>query len=161
VNRHNTGFTLVELIVVIAIIGILAAIAYPSYQQYLVKTRRADAMAVLQQFGNAMERQYMSRNSYLGAGTCNSSGGVANSACAPAASIFPSQAPLDGSRRYYDLTILDTVTATAYRLRATPIAGTTQATDGIIELDSTGVRYWDNNNDGDTTDTDENNWEEE
>jgi type IV pilus assembly protein PilE len=37
------GFTLIELMIVVAVVGILAAIAYPSYQDSVRKSRRADA----------------------------------------------------------------------------------------------------------------------
>ena len=58
------GFTLMELMIVVAIIGILAAIAYPSYQDSVRKSRRADAGAVLLELAQWMERFYTENNRY-------------------------------------------------------------------------------------------------
>jgi len=64
-SRHpQNGFSLIELMVVVAIIALLAAVAYPSYQESITKTRRADGMALLTNIVNAEERYFTQNSTY-------------------------------------------------------------------------------------------------
>lgn len=132
------GFTLIELLITIVIVGILAAIAYPAYQNNVTQSRRADAQGALTQLNNAMERVFTENNTYMPL-----VGGVptAPTLGSGTGAIFPSQAPLDGTTKYYNLSI-SAITANTYTLRATPITGTSQASDGNLELDHTGAKRW-------------------
>ena len=45
--RRQSGFTLIEIMMVVAIIGILASIAIPSYLDYMVRARVSESLALV------------------------------------------------------------------------------------------------------------------
>lgn len=58
--RRNSGFTLVELMIVVFIIGALAAIAIPAFSRYVKKSRGAEAVAHLNKLWAGSVTYYMS-----------------------------------------------------------------------------------------------------
>jgi len=59
--RRQSGFTLMELMMVVIIVGILAAIAYPSYRDQVLRSSRSDARTALQT-GLARQEQFFLDN---------------------------------------------------------------------------------------------------
>jgi type IV pilus assembly protein PilE len=61
-KRHASsqlGFTLIELMIVVAIVAILSAIAYPSYERYVIKTKRSVAQSALLQVADRQQQFFM------------------------------------------------------------------------------------------------------
>ncbi|MDE1464086.1 type IV pilin protein [Spartinivicinus sp. A2-2] len=106
----------------------------PSYQQYVINSRRAEAQSALMQFAQAMERHYAKKYSYKGLAVSDGDTGVP-------ADIFPSRAPLEGATKYYNLTI-SAATENTYTLGAVPIAGTAQAGNGALTITSSSDTCW-------------------
>ena len=62
--KKTGGFTLIELMIVIAILSIIVAVGYPSYQEHVKKSRRAEGMGQLLELADRMERAYSDRGTY-------------------------------------------------------------------------------------------------
>ena len=115
------GFSLIELMVVVALVGVLAAIAYPSYQDFIRRGHRSQAVSVLNENAQFMERNFSEANRY----DQNSAG---------TAIVLPfNRSPKEGTATYGITLDAGTLTATTYTLVATPIAG------GIMQADSCGA----------------------
>lgn len=66
-KKKNQGFTLIEVMIVVAIIGILAAIAYPSYKDYVLRSKISEAVGAMETLRTDMERFYQDNRTYAGA----------------------------------------------------------------------------------------------
>jgi len=60
----QTGFTLLELVVVLAISGLLVSIALPGYQRSVRTGARAEGQSLLLQVAANQERYYAQHNAY-------------------------------------------------------------------------------------------------
>lgn len=72
--RNQSGFTLVELMIVVAIIGILAAIAIPNYQRYQAKARQTEGRLALSSAFTGMQSFSVENTSFT---TCLNATGAA------------------------------------------------------------------------------------
>ena len=68
-KQIQKGFTLIELMIALAIVAILVAISYPAYNDYVIKSRRAEAKRALVTAAQFLERNYSTQNTYLASST--------------------------------------------------------------------------------------------
>ncbi|MCG8432836.1 MAG: prepilin-type N-terminal cleavage/methylation domain-containing protein [Gammaproteobacteria bacterium] len=63
-RKRVTGSTLVELVIVMAIVAVIAAITIPTYQHYLRKSRRVEAMSAIMDIIATQEKYFIANNAY-------------------------------------------------------------------------------------------------
>lgn len=123
-KKGYKGFTIIELMIVLIIVAILVALAYPSYIQYVRKSKRGEAQQLLMNWSVNQEIWRSNNPQYATTG----------------------QLPAP-SHDNYDFTISDR-TATTYTLTATAKSGNDQendtAKDGVtvctLTLNQNGVK---------------------
>lgn len=108
-SARQTGFTLVELLIVVFIISVLTMIAYSTYQDSLVRTRRSAAQGCLLEYSQFMERFYTTNLRY---------DQDRNGAAVPA----PTCTAGPDVNNFYTVSFAAAPTATAFTLQAVPTA---------------------------------------
>lgn len=111
--------------VTVAIIGILASIALPSYQDYVRKSRRADAQAFMYEVASRQQHYLVDRRMYA-------------SALATLGLTVPASVSVN-----YDITLPSVVNATqpmGFTLQAAPKAAQAADSCGTLTLNAQGVK---------------------
>ena len=130
-RRHHgaqTGFTLIEMVIVVAIIGILAAIAYPAYTAQVRRSKRSEAQTAILEVSQFMQRYYAAKNSF---------DDVSGGDDTPFEKGGWNRIPRDtGRTQTYTVTLDDTGSDLTYKIRATPVD--TNDPCGDLTLDDKG-----------------------
>jgi type IV pilus assembly protein PilE len=121
----NTGFTLIELMIVIVIVAVLTMVAYPAYQSYIVKANRAAAKSYLMDMAQKQQLFFNDSRRY--------------------AALFElsSTAPPRVEANYvypFDLNTTSASPVPVFTITASPKLGTRQEGDGDLSIDHTGEK---------------------
>jgi type IV pilus assembly protein PilE len=127
---RTAAFFLIELLIVVAVTAILAAVAFPSYTSYRVRANRSAVQVFLLDLSNRQHLYFLDARSFAASLT----------------DLGASPVP-DDVARYYAIAdpVVDNAAAPpTFLLSAAARAGTIQAADGDLSIDSAGRRsgHW-------------------
>jgi type IV pilus assembly protein PilE len=101
ISSDESGFTLIEVMIVIVIVAILSTIAYPSYEESVRKSKRAEGRAALMQLMQQEERFYSQNTKYI---------------------VFSVESTEDHQKKFKWFSA-DTAAASSYEIKATACSG--------------------------------------
>ena len=129
---RSRGFSLLELMIVVSIVAVLAMIAIPSYSSYIKKANRSSASQIMLNIQSREEQYMLDARAYTSALNATGLNIVHDGWTCSAASCV---------NNFYTVTVAVVAgTPPTYTITATPKAGTSAVSDGILTLTNAGVR---------------------
>ena len=64
--KRQSGFTLIELMIVVVVVAILSAIALPAYSDYVIRSRLTEVYSALASAQSSAEQFWSNNRSYVG-----------------------------------------------------------------------------------------------
>ncbi len=111
------GVTLMELLVALAILGLLLLLSLPSYNRYVQRSYRTEAIEALLNEASRQERNYLVKRRFV------------------------DRSPYDTASGHYRISVELDDSSNGYLLRAQPLGSQANDTCGIFELDNRGRRH--------------------
>lgn len=123
--KWQSGFTLLELMITAVIIGILVSIAYPTYVRYVIRSNKVEAQEFMLTVASRAEQYRMDARDYP------------TDLAADLSLTTPDR--LNGNY-YVTLTTDNSAKPPSFIISAAPRAGSPQAGEPTLTLNSAGVR---------------------
>ena len=130
--------------IVVAVIGILAAIGFPSYQESVAKSRRADAQRALMEAEQYLRRYFSARDTFEGAAL------PASLATSPRAGSGTAAYNIELLEAGAVVATTTAASASTFTLRATRTGSMAADRCGDLSITNTGVKAVTNNATGST-----------
>ena len=121
--RNQSGFTLIELMVVVVVVAILMAVALPAYQNQVIRGHRSAAKAEMLEIANREQQYLLSNRSYT---KFKVDGGELIYTTPPDVAAFYT----------FSISTVSTSGVPEFSIRAEPLGN--QARDGWLQVDSQG-----------------------
>ena len=142
---RSRGFTLIELMITVAVVAVLAAVAYPAYWGQIRKANRSAAQQFMSDVASREQQILLDLRGYAPVASTSTNGNFPNaptSVCGTpgTAGLGFTASPSVTANYTFGVVCSNTATPPTFTVTGTPVAGTRQASDGVLTLSSDGSK---------------------